>query len=400
MSKQEKVKHLLSHNIVEIYPSKEFLRKKLESRKKLTIYIGADPSAPNIHLGHTVVLQKMREFQELGHRVIFLIGDFTAEIGDPTGKDRARKQLTRKQIEKNAQTYKEQVSNILKFSGHNPAEIKFNSEWLRNLTLNKIIELAAHFTVQQMMERDMFRRRFENKQPICLHEFLYPLMQGYDSVAMDVDVEIGGTDQTFNMLAGRELVKSYLNKEKIVVTCPLLLGTDREKMSKSLGNIIGITEPANQIYGKVMSIHDDLIIHYFKLTTEVSDKQIEEYQKRLMKGINPMEIKKILAYEIVKIYHGETPAQEAQKEFEDVFQKEKLPTRIPEFPIENLPEEIKLAHLLYQLNSTASISGAKNLISQGAVEVNQIQFTDPSQVIKPKRGMVIRVGKKRFFRLV
>ncbi|MBI2594467.1 tyrosine--tRNA ligase [Candidatus Curtissbacteria bacterium] len=371
---------VLTRAVDKILPSKEGLA-TLMKKRKITIYLGIDPSNPQIHLGNAVVLRKLRQFQDLGHKVILLIGDFTGMIGDPTNKTATRSRLSKKQVLENAKTYKEQASKILNFNGSNPAEIKFNSQWLSKLTLEDLTELSSHLTVGQLEERDMFVARKKEGKPIFLHEFLYPLMQGYDSVAMDVDLEVGGTDQTFNMLVGRQLMKILKDKEKYVLTVPLLLGTNGQKMGKTSENFISIMDTPADMYGKIMSIRDDLITQYFELTTDVNQESID------MK--KPMEAKKKLALEIVKIYHGEKTAQETQSEFEKVHQKGETPES---------PEEVKgagqsILEFLIKNNFASSTTVAKNLISSKSIDINNQTVTDRNT--KVNKNDIIKIGKKK-----
>ncbi len=388
------IEHLLTYNVSAIYPTADFLRDKLQQGEQLTIYLGVDPSSPNIHLGHTIVLRKLKEFQQLGHKVIFLIGDFTAMIGDPTGKEKARPQLTQAEVLKNAQTYQEQVSLILDFSGPQAAEIRFNSQWLGTMDLNKIIHLSANFTVQQLLERDMFQKRISEGKPIFLHEFIYPLLQAYDSVALNVDGEIGGTDQTFNMLIGRQLLKTKRQKEKFVLTCPLLVGSDGRKMSKSLGNVINITDPPREMYGKLMALQDDLILEYLSRCTDTPATEINSWQKELAAGLNPMEVKKVLAAKICRLYHGPAAAEEAEQYFAAVFQKHQLPRDLQEI---SFPAGMKLIDLLREQKLVASRSAAKRLLQQNGVRINRSPIQDPNY--RPANGDILQLGRRRFYRL-
>ncbi|MDP2632143.1 MAG: tyrosine--tRNA ligase, partial [Candidatus Curtissbacteria bacterium] len=354
----DKIDELLNRGVEQVLPNRDGLA-KLMNQKKITLYLGIDPSNAQIHLGNAVPLRKLRQFQDLGHKVILLIGDFTGMIGDPTDKSATRPKLTHEQVLRNAKTYKEQASKILAFDGKNPAQIKFNSEWLAKLNFEEILELSSLLTLQQIEERDMFVKRKQEGKPIHLHEFWYPLMQGYDSVAMDVDLEVGGTDQTFNMLVGRQLMKSLKNKEKFVMTVPLLLGTDGSKMGKSTGNYIAIDDKPNDMFGKIMSIRDDLIKQYFELTT---DKDLESIDWKQ----NPMQLKKQLASEIVAIYHGRDNAKSAQKDFENTFQKGAIP--------QNAQISAKAGTSLIDAISevTDSKSQSKRLLDQGAIEIDGV----------------------------
>jgi tyrosyl-tRNA synthetase len=390
----DKIEEVLTRGVEKIYPSKEALEKFLESGKKIRLYSGIDPSNPQLHLGHTVVLKKLREFQDLGHEVILLVGDFTGRIGDPTDKTSIRKKLTHKEVLENAKTYQEQAEKVVKFDGKNPVKLKFNSEWLDKLTFNEVAELATFFTVQQFLERDMYQKRIKEEKPIGLHEFLYPLMQAYDSVAMNVDMEVGGNDQTFNMLVGRELIKAKLGREKFVITVPLLLGTDGQKMGKSLGNYIPLTDNFNDMFGKIMSLRDDLIVQYFELCTILPLQSI----KSLAKELSPMDLKKRLAFEIVKMYHSEKEAQKAQEEFEQVFQKRNLPQEnilVHEIkPVEN-DDVLKI---LTESGLVSSRSEAKRLIAQGGVDIDGATIKEASEV-KMKDGSIIKAGKRKFLKI-
>ena len=398
-SSPKKIERVLTRGIKTIYPSHKSLERALRTGKRLRIYNGIDPSNPNIHLGNVISLRKMRHFQKLGHKTILLIGDFTGRIGDPSDKRAMRTQLPHQQVLKNAKTYKDQAAKILDFeSKTNPCEIKFNSEWLDKLTNKEVVELSSCFTVQRLIERDLFQRRLKEKKPIGLHEFLYPLYQAYDSVAMDIDMEIGGEDQTFNMLAGRDLVKIYRNKEKFVLTVPLLEGTDGKKMSKSWGNVINITDSAGNIFGKVMSLSDGLIIKYFVLCTDISLEEINSLEKDLRSSkVNPKDAKAKLAEEIVSIYYGKKEAKAARKEFERVFKEKKLPKTITEFKVKE--KELNILDLLVKTKLASSKSEAKRLVLQKGVKVDGKNEDDWRKIIKIKKGQVLRVGKRKFIRL-
>ncbi len=393
----DKIEEVLTRGVEKIYPSKEVLKKFLESGKKIRLYSGIDPSNPQLHLGHTIVLKKLREFQNLGHEVILLVGDFTGRIGDPTDKTSMRKKLTHKEVLENAKTYKDQAEKVVKFDGKNPVKLKFNSEWLDKLTFNEVAELATFFTVQQFLERDMYQKRIKEGKPIGLHEFLYPLMQAYDSVAMNVDMEVGGNDQTFNMLVGRELIKAKLGREKFVITVPLLLGTDGQKMGKSLGNYISLTDNSNDMFGQLMSLKDELVVQYFELCTILPLQSI----KSLGKELSPMDLKKRLAFEIVKMYHSEKEAQKAQEEFEQVFQKREMPKEnIPIYKIND--EEAKNFNPVKALIGSATVatsSEAKRLINQGGVDIDGLRINDYTSPIEIKDNSIIKVGKRKFLKI-
>lgn len=393
---------LLARGVDSIYPTKQALREALLSGRKLTMYVGIDPTASVIHIGNAIVLRKLAQFQKLGHTIIFLVGDFTARLGDPSDKEKTRRMLTEDEIKANVKSYKEQASTILKFDGENPALVKFNSEWLDKLTFGDVIKLASNFTLQQMIERDMFQERIKAKEPIGLHEFLYPLMQGYDSVAMQVDMELGGTDQTFNMLAGRTLMKNILNKEKFVLTTPLILGTDGRKMSKSFGNFIALTATPVDKFGKAMSIGDELIIPYFELTTDLPMDEVKEMEQQLKKGdINPMDLKKKLALEIVKMYDGEDAAEKAQAEFERVVQKGELPDAILEYTLSSsVLSTISTVELLEMTGLADSKSSAKRLIQQGGVEKDGKKIHDTSDETDTTKDVILRVGKRKAVKVI
>jgi len=384
---------LLSRGVQDIVPKKGLLE-KIKAGKKLRVYLGIDPTSTNIHLGNAVPLRKLRDFQNAGHEVIFLVGSFTALIGDTSDKDGMRQPLTQAQIETNFHTYKEQASKILDFSR---AKIMYNGDWLSNLSFQNIVELAQHFTVQQMIQRDMYQKRLEADKPIGLHEFLYPLMQGYDSVHMEVDVEIGGNDQLFNMLAGRTLLQVYKQKEKHVLTTPLIEGTDGRKMSKSYFNAINLTDSPTDMFGRTMSMSDELIIKYFMLCTDVSMKEIDEMDQALKSGSNPRDVKMKLAGELVRMYHGEAEATQAQEDFINVFKKGGVPEEMPEFKLNG---ERNIVDLLILCNLIKTKTEGRQLIEQGGVRINEEKITTHEKVIHLEEGMIIQVGKRRFAKIV
>lgn len=371
------------------------LVEKLKSGKKLKIKAGFDPTAPDLHLGHTVLINKMKTFQDLGHEVIFLIGDFTGMIGDPTGKNVTRKPLTREDVLANAETYKEQVFKIL-----DPAKttVAFNSSWMENLGAAGMIKLAANQTVARMLERDDFKKRYGSGQPIAIHEFLYPLVQGWDSVALESDVELGGTDQRFNLLMGRELQKVEGQKPQTVLMMPLLEGTDGvQKMSKSLGNYIGITDAPNDMFGKVMSISDVLMWRYYDLLSSLSIEEIAAQKQRVEQGTNPRDIKIELAKELIARFHNEEAAQAAHDDFIKRFQKKALPDEIPELTITIAEEGILIANLLKEANLVASTSEAMRMIKQGAVKLNgEDKITDTKLEVAKGTTAIYQVGKRKF----
>ncbi len=395
MLKQINIDELLTRGVQDII-GREDLEKKLKSGEKMKIYIGADPSRPDIHIGHAVCIRKLRQFQELGHKIIFLIGDFTAQIGDPTGKDEARKQLSPNEVKKNAKTYKDQISKLLNFKGNNKAEIKYNSKWNKKLKFQDLIELGSKFTVQQFLERDMYQKRLKEGKPISLHEFFYPLMQAYDSVSMDVDMEVGGNDQLFNMLCGRTLMQKLKNKNKIVMTFQLLEGTDGRKMSKSYDNYIAITDKPNDMFGKVMSTSDDLIIKYFTLCTDLSLEEIKELESKMESGENPRNLKVRLGYEIVRIYHGEKSAKNAQEEFDNVFKNKEKPKDIEKV---NLASDANIIDVLVNFKLVSSKTEARKMLEQNAVTVNDEKIKDQNFIFKSGEKYLVQVGKRRFLEI-
>ena len=387
----KKIEEILTRGVEEVIV-KEDLRKKLLSGKKIRLYFGIDPTGSVLHLGHAVVLRKLKAFQELGHEVVLLIGDFTARIGDPSGRDAERKPLTEKEVKANFKNYKKQASKVLDFG---KIKIKYNSGWLSKLGFAKILDLSGHFTVQQMLSREMFDRRLKENRPISLSEFMYPLMQGYDSVAMDVDLEIGGTDQLFNMLAGRTLQAP--RKSKDVMTCKLLLGTDGRKMSKTFNNYIAITEAPSDMFGKVMSINDELIDTYFELVTELSEAEITEIKKMA----NPRDIKAKLAKEIVKIYHGEKATVAAEEEFNKVHRDKELPSDMPVFETEK--KNYFVLDLLFDTKLAPSKNEAKRLVEGNGVETiignKKERISDWKKGISLEDGIIIKVGNRKFVKI-
>jgi tyrosyl-tRNA synthetase len=373
------------------------LRERLAAGRPLAIKAGFDPTAPDLHLGHTVLLNKMRQFQDFGHTVIFLIGDFTGMIGDPTGKSATRPPLTREQVAANAETYAEQVYKIL---DPERTRLEFNSRWMEPLGAAGLIELAARHTVARMLERDDFRRRYEAEKPIAIHEFLYPLVQGYDSVALEADVELGGTDQKFNLLVGRQLQQAYGQVPQVVLTMPLLEGLDGvNKMSKSLDNYVGITEPANEMLGKIMSISDELMWRYFELLSFRSIAEIEALRKRVAAGENPRDIKFLLAEEIVARFHDTASAERAREEFLARFQRGALPADIPAVEVAAPADGLGIAHVLRSAGLVASTSEALRMISQGAVRLDGERIEDRKLMIPLDSEVVCQVGKRRVARI-
>lgn len=384
------ISDLLERGVNQVLPSKKELEEKLKSGKKLRVYQGFDASNPNLHIGHLVGLRKLRQFQQAGHEVIFLIGDFTGMIGDPSGKDKTRPQLTKEDVEKNAQTYKEQACKVLDFEGKNPVKILKNSKWLSNISLEKFLRLASQVTYGQVIERDMFQVRIKNGEDIAFSELVYPMLQGYDSVEMDVDIEVGGSDQLFNMLMGRHLMRKIKNKEKIVLTTPLLTDAAGRKMGKTTGNAVLITSPSTEIYGQIMSFPDSAIIKSLEYLTDIPMEEIAQIESVIKKGQNPMQFKKKLAFEVVKDLNGESEANKAQEGFETTFQKRQAPVdaRTVTSKTENLID------FLTEESLVTSRSEAKRLIDAGAVEINSEKITDAKSSLST--GDLVKIGKKDF----
>lgn len=387
---------LLKRGAEEILVEQELIE-RLKIGKPLRIKAGFDPTAPDIHLGHTVLLNKMRQFQLLGHEVLFLIGDFTGMIGDPTGKNVARQPLSREDVLENAKTYQTQVFKIL---DPEKTQILFNSTWMDTLGTKGMIELAAHYTVARMLERDDFKMRYQTAQPIAIHEFLYPLIQGYDSVVMKADVELGGTDQKFNLLVGRELQKHYGQKPQVVMTFPLLEGLDGvNKMSKSLGNYIGIQEPPKEIFGKIMSISDDLMWRYYELLSFKDATEIARLKQSAQEGANPRDIKMLLGMELVERFHNAIDAQHAKEAFIAQFQHGALPEEIIEKIVKTNQNEMPIANVLKESGLTASTSEALRLIQEGAVKIDDHKVEDKALKISTGSTHLYQVGKRRFARV-
>ena len=391
---------LISYGVADLLPEDEF-KKKLEkavaTNTPLIVKLGLDPTAPDIHLGHTVVLRKLKLFQDFGHKVIILIGDFTARIGDPTGKSVTRPPLTEEQVITNAKTYQEQIFKVL---DPEKTEVRFNSEWLSKLDFADVLKLASKYTVARMLERDDFHKRYTEGRPISIHEFMYPLMQGYDSIALKADVEFGGTDQTFNLLMGRHLQGEEGMPEQTIITMPILEGLDGvQKMSKSLGNYIGISEAPSEMYGKAMSIPDELMMRYFMLVTDMSIEEQEQLSKDLTSGAaHPRDVKMKLAHTIVRLYHGEEAANFGQEEFVRVFQKHAMPTDIPEYKVAFTEEPVFVPQLLSDAGLTASNGEARRSIKAGAFKIDGEKCNEEHIVLKD--GMVLQVGKRKFIKIV
>jgi tyrosyl-tRNA synthetase len=396
MSEVHKALALIARGTDEITKADE-LEARLAEGRPLSIKVGFDPTAPDLHLGHTVVINKMRQFQDLGHRVIFLIGDFTGMIGDPTGKSTTRKTLTPEQVAENAETYAKQVFKIL---DRDKTEIRFNSKWLNELGAEGMIRLAAKYTVARMLERDDFKKRFADNQPIAIHEFLYPLVQGYDSVALECDVEMGGTDQLFNLLVGRTLQQQYGQKPQVIITLPLLEGLDGvQKMSKSLGNYVGITDAPEEMFGKLMSISDDLMWRYFDLLSFRSNEEIAQFKADVEGGQNPRDVKFLLCEEIIERFHDRAAAVAARESFIARFQQGQMPDDIPEKNLDTQGEGIGLAAALTQCGLTISNSDAFRMIAQGATKIDGEKVSDRRMRLEPGFTGVLQVGKRKFCKL-
>ncbi|HBK75439.1 MAG TPA: tyrosine--tRNA ligase [Gammaproteobacteria bacterium] len=373
------------------------LIERLENGKSLRVKVGFDPTAPDLHLGHTVLINKMRQFQDLGHEIIFLIGDFTGMIGDPSGKNATRPALSREEIDQNALTYKEQVFKIL---DPDKTIVDFNSRWGSELGAEGMIRLASRYTVARMLERDDFSTRYRDGQPIAIHEFLYPLMQGYDSVALKADVELGGTDQKFNLLVGRELQKQYGLEPQIVLTMPLLEGLDGvQKMSKSLGNTVGITEPPVEMYGKLMSISDELMWRYFELLSFRPLADIRRLQEEVTAGVNPRDVKYQLAHEIVERFHSASDAEKAHQSFVNQFQHGEIPDEIAKVDIDNQGNDMPVANVIKSAGLAGSTSEVYRLMAQGAVRIDGERVDDRKLTIKTGVSALFQVGKRRFARI-
>lgn len=390
---------LIKHGVADILPEEDLkkkLEKSLKTGKPLKIKLGLDPTAPDIHLGHTVVLRKLKLFQDLGHEVTIVIGDFTARIGDPTGKSVTRKPLDAETVLANATTYKEQIFKIL-----DPTKtiVRYNSEWLDALSFSDVLKLSAKYTVARMLERDDFHKRYTEGRPIGVHEFMYPLMQGYDSVALESDIEFGGTDQTFNVLMGRHLQAEYDKEPQVIITMPILEGLDGvQKMSKSLGNYIGVDEEPKEMYGKAMSIPDELMMRYFMLVTDMNIEEQEVLATKLKTGeVHPRDAKMKLAFTIVRLYHGEEAANLAQDEFIQVFQKGSLPTDIPEYKVNE--KEVWLPKLIVDAGLSVSNSEARRALKQGAVKIDGEKYIGDEN-IELADGMIIQVGKRKYIKII
>lgn len=386
---------LIKRGIDEVL-TEDDLVSKLKSKKQLTVKVGFDPTAPDLHLGHTVILNKMRHFQDLGHKVVFLIGDFTGRIGDPSGKNKTRPSLDKEELEKNAKTYSDQVFKIL---NKDLTDIRFNSEWCEDLGADGIIGLASKYNLGRMLERDDFSKRYKANQQIAIHEFLYPLIQAYDSIALNADVEMGGTDQKFNLLVGRELQRAFDQEPQVCITLPILEGLDgTNKMSKSLDNYVGINEDPDEMFGKIMSISDDLMWRWFELLSFRPINEVNELKKEVKSGMNPRDTKILLAEEIIERFHSKEDAENAKNTFLDRFQKGAKPKDIETFSI-SLDDDIAIGNLLKESGLVQSTSEAMRLVKQGAVKINDKKIDDPKLSIEKNQELLVQVGKRRFLKI-
>ena len=399
---------LISRHAVDLLPQDEFLeklRRSIDEKRPLRVKQGFDPTAPDIHLGHTVGIHKLKQFQELGHRVVLIVGDYTSLVGDPSGRSATRPMLTYEEIMRNAETYQTQFFKILDKS---KTEVRYNGEWFKEMDFRAVMHLAGQYTVARLLERDDFSQRMQNQTPISIHELFYPLMQAYDSVAIEADVELGATEQRFNLLAGRAIQQAYGKEPQCVLTLPILVGLDGEKkMSKSLGNYVGITEAPREIFGKVMSIPDNLIYSYFELTTNATSRELNDIKSALDDSkTNPMALKKQLGERLVDMYHGAGDGRSAREEFERVFSKKELPDDMPELSVEDLrameldPQKVYLVHLMSKAGLTKSNGEARKLIQSGAVTLDGEKISDPDfEFSLSAPEMILKVGKRRFLKL-
>lgn len=397
----DKIEELLTRGVQAIYPTKDELEKVLRSGKKLRLYQGFDPTGTQLHIGHMVGFRKLRQWQDLGHEVIFLIGDGTGQAGDPSGKIKARdKFFNRDELRTNAKEYVMQASKIVRFTGKNPVKILYNGDWLNKLGLVELLDILGKLSLQQLIERDLFQERMKQDQTVNMREFLYPVLQGYDSVAMEVDLEIGGSDQMFNMLVGRHLVKQYLNKDKFVMTTPLLTDSEGRKIGKTEGNVIGLTDKPEDLFGKIMGLSDDVIVKSFEYLTDMPMSEIEEIDQLLKKDANPVIYKKKLAFEIVKQLNTEDEAKKAQEYFERTVQQKELPADIPIVKLTNV--EHTIVDVLIETHHATSKSEARRLIEQGGVKVNNEKISDPAVIVDnllKDNEALIQVGPRKFVKI-
>lgn len=393
---EKSIENFLNRGLENVFPNKDFLKSKLIKGERLSFYLGVDPTGP-MHLGHMIPMLKLSELQKLGHQVILLIGDFTAMIGDPTDKGATRKQLTREQVLKNCENYKQQAGKILDFSGSNKALFKFNSDWLSKMNFSDVLELSSKVTVEQMLKRDMFEKRISENKPIFIHEFMYPLMQGYDSVAMGVDGEIGGNDQTFNMLMGRDLVKIFKNKEKFVLATKLLVDSNGKKMGKTDGNAVSMDQTPEEIYGRVMSWNDNIIINAFEIATKIPIDEINDIKKSIDNGENPKQAKSRLAKEIISIIHDKESADRAEKSFDSLFKNKEIPKDIQELIVK---KEDMIKDIIVSNNIVSSNTEWRRLVESNAITEFPSEKIINDPYVKFEKDTVLRIGKKRFVKIV
>jgi tyrosyl-tRNA synthetase len=394
---EKEIDAVLSRGVEAIFPNKDFLKSKMIKGERLTFYLGVDPTGKTLHLGHAIPLKKLGKFQKLGHQIIFLIGDFTAMIGDPSDKSAARKKLTKEEVLENCKEYKKQAETFISFSGANKALLKFNSSWLEKMNFGEVLELASLMTVDQMLKRDMFVRRMEENKPIYIHEFMYPLMQGYDSVAMDVDGEVGGNDQTFNMLTGRDFMKSLKNKEKFVVATKLLTDSSGKKMGKTEGNMVSLDQSPEEMFGKVMSWSDNLIIPGFEIVTNIPLDEVNQIKNSLDSGENPKNLKMRLAEEIVAMIHGEEAGRKAQLSFDKAFSKGEVPDDIKELEV---PHGSHIKDVLIKASVVSSNGDWRRLVEGNAISYVGTDELITDTHIKAEKDCTLRIGKKRFVKLI
>ncbi len=391
----KKIEEVLTRNVEQILPNKNQL-KKIMRQRKIRLYLGVDPTGKKLHLGHTITLRKLQDFADLGHEAILVVGTGTVLAGDPSLRETTRPTITKKEIQENIKNWKEQVEKIINFK---KIKIRYNGEWLLKLKLEDIIKITSKISAAKLFQREMFQKRIKKGGTVWTHEFLYPLLQGYDSVFLKTDLEIGGTDQIFNMLIGRELEEKLLKKEKFVLTCPMILGTDGKAMSKTSGNCIWIDDSPNQMFGKIMSIPDNLIIPYLELLTDLPNQTIQKFKKSLRKKkINPRDLKEKLALEIVKKYHSQAAALQAKEEFRRIFREKKIPSKVPEIKLKE--QKISLLDLLVKTKLVSSKSEAKRLIVQKGVKIDGKTQDNWQKELKIKKGLIIQVGKRKFLKII
>ncbi len=394
---ENKINELISRGVENIFPNKDFLKSRLMEGKRLTFYLGIDPTGKTLHLGHVIPLRKLAKLQNLGHQIILLIGDFTAMIGDPTDKTATRKKLTRKEVLDNCKSYKKQASKFISFSGSNKALLKFNSKWFNKMNFSDVLDLTSLMTVEQMLKRDMFAKRMEEGKPVYIHEFLYPLMQGFDSVSMDVDGEVGGNDQTFNMLTGRDLLKTLKNKEKFVIATKLLADSSGLKMGKTEGNMVSLDQTSEDMFGRVMSWDDKLILPAFEMLTDIPMQEIDSIKSNMQNGSNPRDFKVKLAKEIVSMIFDNKIAEKAHESFENTFRKGEVPENIPEIII---PNGNIIKEAIVNSKIVSSNTEWRRLIDENAISIMNTNEIIKDPYIKADKDLILRIGKKRFVKII